>query len=73
MSYPEFPHEALYESAKAYLATRQRVFRVMPVGAIGSAARIQQDAEIAAEDKLLAVIASYEAEINRQSHSSRLG
>jgi hypothetical protein len=62
MSYPQFNHEILYEAAKEYLATRQRVFRVMPVGAIGSAARAQQDAEIIAEDKLLAAIASYEGQ-----------
>ena len=73
MSYPEFLHEVLYEAAKTYLATRQRVFRVMPIGAIGSSARIQQDAEIAAEDKLLAVIASYEGCLPGQTGGRSLG
>jgi hypothetical protein len=72
VSYPEFLHEILYEAAKTYLATRQRVFRVMPVGAIGSAARVQQDAEIAAEDKLLAAIKNYEAALPGQSGEGRL-
>jgi hypothetical protein len=72
MIYPEFLHDVLYEAAKTYLATRSRVFRVMPIGAIGSAARVQQDAEILAEDKLLVAIANYEAALPGQSGGGRL-
>ena len=72
MSYPVYLHEGLYEAAKAYVATRERVFRFKYVGAVGSAARIQQDAEIAAEDKLLAAIASYEQDAHRQPISGRM-
>lgn len=72
MSNPVFLHEVLYDAAKHYLATRSRVFRVHPIGAIGSSSRIQQDAEILAEDRLNAAIASYETTLPGQSGGGRL-
>lgn len=52
----------LAEAARTYIRTRDRVFRFMPVGAPGSSARIQQDAEIAAENALDEALAAYDAQ-----------
>jgi hypothetical protein len=72
MSYPTYPIEDLYCALKTYMATRPRVFRSHPLGAPGSAARAQQAAEIAAEDKLLVAIASCESTMPGQNKAGRI-
>lgn len=51
--------DEIVKAAKTLIATRP-VFRSKPVGFEGSAARLQQQDEIAAEDALLAAIAKAE-------------
>ena len=72
MSLPTFPEDAIYEAVLSYLAVRAPVFRATPIGAPGSPARDQQTAEIAAEDRLLAVMYAYRLTTPGQNTGGRL-